>query len=232
MQTAWLDRAVALYRGGEALPYVLGWWEFYGRRFTLDPCALIPRPDTESLVAKVLAYLRANPSSQNVVDVGTGSGCIAVTLAAEAPSCRVLAIDISRPALRIAQANARAYKVADRVHFLEADLLTAVIGGWDAIVANLPYIPSERLPGLEAARSEPRQALDGGVDGLAVLRRLVMALPAALHSGGYAVLEIDEGQGDELARCVTKVIPQADVQVEPDLAGRERFLTVVTQDPG
>jgi release factor glutamine methyltransferase len=225
-QTQWLETALDRYREGEALPYLLGWWEFHGRRFQVDPAVLIPRPETESLVDRVLDYLRLHPDRQAVVDVGTGSGCIAVSLAAEMPRCRVLAIDVSGGALRLARVNARAHRVEDRVRLLQADLLSATHTTWDVIVANLPYIPSRRLPQLRTASREPRLALDGGDDGLGTLRRLVTFLPQALRPGGIAALEIDEGQGTVLARQIKVVLPEAAVSVEPDLGGRERFLVV------
>jgi release factor glutamine methyltransferase len=229
-QTQWLEGALDRYREGEALPYLLGWWEFYGRRFQVDPAVLIPRPETESLVDRVLGYLRLHPDRHAVVDVGTGSGCIAVSLAAEIPRCRVLAIDISGEALRLARGNARAYRVENQVSLLQGDLLAATHDTWDVIVANLPYIPSRRLPQLKTASREPRLALDGGDDGLRTLRRLVTFLPRALRPGGIAALEIDEGQGTVLARQITAALPDAAVSVEPDLGGRERFL-VVSRSP-
>jgi release factor glutamine methyltransferase len=225
-QTQWLKTTLDRYREGEALPYLLGWWEFYGRRFQVDPTVLIPRPETESLVDRVLGYLRRHPERQAVVDIGTGSGCIAVSLAAESPHCRVLAIDISGAALRLARANARSQRVENRVSLLQADLLTAARGTWDVIVANLPYIPSARLGTIQTADREPRLALDGGKDGLTSLRRLATSLPQTLRVGGLAALEIDEGQGAVLAGEIHALLPDASVTVESDLAGRERFLLV------
>lgn len=225
-QVEWLGRATARCAQGEPLAYVLGWWEFYGRRFRVSPDVLIPRPETESLADRALGFLRSHPKALDIVDVGTGSGCLAVTLAAEAPQVHVLAVDISGPALRIARANAQTHRVESRLRWVQADLLTAFRGAWDMVVANLPYIPRRRLGRLEVSRHEPHLALEGGQDGLQLLRRLVAALPDVLRPGGFAALEIDEGQGASLRSLVEAGLPSADVRVEQDLAGRERILTI------
>ncbi|HET7009786.1 MAG TPA: peptide chain release factor N(5)-glutamine methyltransferase [Anaerolineales bacterium] len=215
------DRSLNRYLVGEPLPYILGWWEFYGRRFAVAPSVLIPRPETESLVERVLSFLRENPDRLDVVDVGAGSGCIAVTLAAECPSCRVTAIDISEAALRLAHDNARAHGVEPRICWLQNDLLP-VRTAWDVVVGNLPYVPSRRAQG----GREPKLALDGGDDGLVPLRRLIDQLPQALRPGGFAALEIDEGQGHEVAARAQTLLPEADIEIDQDLAGRERFLLI------
>ena len=225
-QLAWLSRATERCARGEPLAYILGWWEFYGRRFRVSPDVLIPRPETESLVDQAIGFLRAHPQALEVVDVGTGSGCLAVTLAAEAPRVNVLAVDVSAPALRIARANARTHRVERRLRWVQSDLLTAFRGAWDLLVANLPYIPSGRLGRLEVSRHEPRLALEGGQDGMELLRRLVGAIPDLVRPGGFAALEIDEGQGGALRSLVETRIPSAEVTVEQDLAGHERILTI------
>jgi release factor glutamine methyltransferase len=225
-QLAWLSRATERCARGEPLAYILGWWEFYGRRFRVSPDVLIPRPETESLVDRALGFLRAHPQAIDIVDVGTGSGCLAVTLAAEAPRVHVLAVDISAPALRMARANARTHRVESRLRWVQADLMTAFRGAWDLLVANLPYIPRERLGRLEVSRHEPHLALEGGPDGMELLRRLVSAIPDVLRPGGFAALEIDEGQGEALRALVQARLPSSEVAIEPDLAGRERFLTI------
>jgi release factor glutamine methyltransferase len=228
-QIAWLIRATARCAQGEPLAYILGWWEFYGRRFRVSPDVLIPRPETECLVERALGFLRGHPEAIEIVDVGTGSGCLAVTLAAEAPRVHVLAVDISAPALRVARANADTHRVASRLRWVQADLMTAFRGAWDLLVANLPYIPQERLGRLEVSRHEPHLALEGGRDGMELLRRLVGAIPDLLRPGGLAVLEIDEGQGDALRSLVQARLPSSEVAIEQDLAGRERILTIALQ---
>jgi release factor glutamine methyltransferase len=230
-QVAWLDQALARCARGEPLAYVLGWWEFYGRRFHVSPDVLIPRPETELLVQQVLEYLRSNPAASNVVDVGTGSGCIAVTLAAEVPRLRVLAVDISRPALEIGRTNARTHEVAERIRWVQADLLTAFRTECDVVVANLPYIPRPRLAQLEVARHEPLPALDGGEDGLSALRRLVSGLAGVLRPGGFVAMEIDEGQGNVLKSLLASAFPRAEIRIGTDLSGFERFVTLADIGP-
>jgi release factor glutamine methyltransferase len=230
-QAAWLDQALEQCAAGQPLAYVLGWWEFYGRRFRVSPVVLIPRPETESLVDRVLGFLRSHPHVRDVADVGTGSGCVAVTLASEAPDIRVVAVDISRPALEIARANARVHGVDGRIRWVLADLLSSFRAEWDVVVANLPYIPRPRLAHLEVARHEPLVALDGGEDGLQTVRRLADGLAGMLRPGGLAALEIDEGQGEVLRPLLASALGAAEVKIEPDLSGLERFVTVVNVDP-
>jgi release factor glutamine methyltransferase len=216
--------AVDRYCGGEALPYILGWWEFYGRRFALTPEVLIPRPETELLVEiglKRLATMGANPQ---VLDVGTGSGCIAITLALECPHARVFATDLSAPALRLARANAKNYGVADRVQFLQADLLGPFLGKIDLLCANLPYIRSGDLPHLAVGGREPRLALDGGADGMAHLRRLIRSAEERLESQATALLEIGADQGAQLMHWIRRGCAPERVRLHPDLAGLDRLV--------
>lgn len=207
---------------GEPLPYVLGWWEFYGRRFAVGPDVLIPRPETEMLVETALdAIRRRNP--RRLIDVGTGSGCVAITLAAEVEGLNVYASDVSRAALRTARVNARAQAVEERIRFVQADLLAGIRGPWDIICANLPYVPASRL---RSGRHEPDLALDGGAHGTALTRRLVSALAHALAPSGTAILEIDDGQASELEAVAQQSLADARCRVVRDLAGFERFLVI------
>lgn len=211
---------------GEPLPYVLGWWEFYGRRFVVSASVLIPRPETELLVDLALAEIRRRRLPARLVDVGTGSGSVAVSLAAEAPPITVVAADVSRPALEVARANARAHQVGARLQLVQASLLQGMAGGWDLICANLPYVPTERLATLAVARHEPQVALDGGPRGTELTRQLVRSLDDLLAPGGLALLEIDEDQADELIAVAQDSIHDAAVELTFDLAGRPRVLQV------
>ncbi len=219
-----LDRCVQ----GEALPHVLGWWEFYGRRFRLDGSVLIPRPETELMVDEALEYHREASRSLSAVDVGTGSGCVAITLACEIPDLRVCATDVSLDALRVAQKNVRLHGVDRFVRLICADLVSPLLrsGGFDLLCANLPYIPEGELDELPVAQHEPRIALDGGEDGLAVVRRLVDALPSILSPQGRALIEIGAGQAQSVQQYVSHVLPQHRVQVRADYAGRPRLVVV------
>jgi release factor glutamine methyltransferase len=219
-----LDRCVQ----GEALPHVLGWWEFYGRRFRLDGSVLIPRPETELMVDAALEYHRETSHPLTVVDVGTGSGCVAITLACEIQDLRVYATDVSLDALRVARKNVRLHGVDRFVRLICADLASPLVrtGNFDLLCANLPYIPEDELGDLPVAQREPRIALDGGEDGLAVVRRLVDALPSIMSPQGRALFEIGTGQAQSIQQYVSHALPQHRVQIRSDYAGRPRLVIV------
>lgn len=188
----WLERRAA----GEPAHHLTGECGFWGRDFAVSPAVLVPRPETE-LVVQVALELPLSPTAR-VLDIGTGSGCIAVTLAAERPRWRVSAVDRSAAALEVARANAVRHGV--EVAFDEADLTTSVKPPWDLVVANLPYIPTGDLAALpREVAFDPVSALDGGVDGLDLVRRLVSDLPRVLRICGAAVLELGEDQADRVA---------------------------------
>jgi release factor glutamine methyltransferase len=181
---------------GEPMQYVLGETEFYRLPFRVTRDVLIPRPETEHAVEKVLE-LAAKFSNPRIVDVGTGSGAIAVALAHELPEAVVTATDFSAPALNVARANARRNNVAERVRFLEGDLLEPVAGEqFDIVISNPPYVAEGDRESLavEVRDYEPEQALFAGADGLDVFRRLIPQAFYALAPGGYLVLEIGHGQ--------------------------------------
>ncbi len=219
------EQATRQIEVGMPLPYVLGRWEFYGLEFDLTPAVLIPRPETELLVVEAIAFLKkaSNPEQLNVVDVGTGSGCIAVSLAKTLPGLRVTAVDRSRAALEVARRNAVRHHLGDAVSFFEGNLLDAVCGPFDLVAANLPYIPSQKLDGLPVAANEPRLALDGGSNGLDLIAALISDAPRLLHKDGLLLLEIEETQGSALARLSQANLPQARLVIKTDLAGRDRL---------
>ena len=214
---------------GAPLPYLLGHWEFYGLDFMLNPHVLIPRPETEFLVEEALEWIHGHGHSQklNAVDVGAGSACIAVSLAKNAPGLTLIGIDISRPALAVARQNVLRHGVQDQVHLLQGDLLQSY-GGWiDLVCANLPYIPSQTLAGLEVASHEPWLALDGGPDGLRLVERLLAQAAVRMAPGGMLLLEIESGQGESAAELASRLFPQAAIRVLPDLSGKPRLLKIV-----
>jgi release factor glutamine methyltransferase len=224
-----LEISLQRLESGEPLPYLLGHWEFYALDFTVTPAVLIPRPETELLVDTALAWLKTHPGSRRAVDIGTGSGCIAVSLARHAPELTVIAADISWQALRVVRQNALRHQVLDRMRLVQMDLLSALAAQeapLDLLCANLPYIPSPTLVKLPVSRWEPRTALDGGEDGLDFVRRLLEQAPARLKPGGLALLEIEAGQGAPAAALARGAFPQARIQVLPDLAGLPRLLTI------
>jgi release factor glutamine methyltransferase len=187
-------------RRGEPIQYITGETEFYGLPFRVNRNVLIPRPETEHLVEKVLA-LAADFKKPRIVDVGTGSGAIAVALAHKLPGSRISAIDISAPALAIARGNAERNGVADRIRFLRGNLLEPVAGEqFEIVVSNPPYVAESDRASLavEVRDYEPELALYAG-DGLGFFRRLIPDARAALVSGGFLALEIGYGQDSAVA---------------------------------
>ena len=232
---------------GEPVAYIRGLKEFHGLAFVVDPRGLIPRPETELLVdlavAEIADRLGRAPRPPGtpplaVADVGTGSGAVAVAIAIALRRRRMLdeveivASDVSEGAVELARENAVAHAVGDRVAVSEVDLLPPagrVVGllvvpaRFDVVCANLPYIPTAVVPTLPVAASfEPREALDGGPDGLDVVRRLLDILPERVARGGAALLEIGADQGRALHAEAAARLPGWDVRIEPDLAGRPR----------
>lgn len=214
----------------EPLAYILGDREFYGLQFRVSPDALIPRPETELLVAETVRLWSGRYARRQIriADVGTGSGAVAVSLAVHLPGVRVYATDISSDALAVAQENARRHEVDDRIEFLPGDLLAPLSGRVDVVVANLPYIPSERLATLapEISRHEPKEALDGGPDGLSLIRRLLAQAPESLQRGGDVLLEMDPEQMNAASAAARSSLPSAQLRRLKDLTGRERVLGI------
>jgi release factor glutamine methyltransferase len=219
--------AVARRAQYEPLAYILGHQEFYGLDFLVDCRVLIPRHETETLVQ--IALERAKHKSPSVVvDIGTGSGALALTLAHYLPHARVIATDISRDALDVARSNARRLNLEARVEFVESDLLERVNESFDLLVANLPYIPRARFDQLprEVRAFEPRGALDGGTDGLDVFRRLLAQLPPHAARGAIALLEISEEQGEAAIEGVRRVLPRTRATLHQDLEELDRVVEI------
>lgn len=218
--------AIGRIRDGVALPYVLGWWEFFGRRFQVNPAVLIPRPETELLVERALMLLRQTEGIRRVLDLGTGSGCIAVTLALEAPQVQVVASDVAMSALRQARANARIYGVDQQVNFVQADLLAGFARSFNLICANLPYVPQDTLPALDVARKEPGLALDGGWEGMELINQTLEQLPGVLEAGGAALFEIDSSHGQQIVDSIINTLGEVETKIIRDLAGRDRLAMI------
>lgn len=210
------------------LAYLLGYSEFYGLRLRVTQSTLVPRQETELLVDLALERVAASAGRPvEVADVGTGSGAIAVAVAAHAPSARVHAIDVDPGALAVAAENVRVHGLTGRVTLGVGDLLDILPGPVDLIVSNPPYIPNAAMDGLapEVLR-EPRIALDGGPDGLAVTRRLLARAPAYLRPFGRVVVEISPEQAQRAAALARRAFPDARVRVVPDLMGHDRAVCV------
>lgn len=206
---------------GEPTSYLTGTREFYARTFSVDARVLVPRPETELLVEAALAAL---PDAGTVLDLCTGSGCIAIAVALERPTARVLASDVSSGALAVARDNAA--RLGARVEWMEGDLFAPLDGGlrFDVIVSNPPYVPRAEIPGLSReVRREPALALDGGEDGLALVRRLVPGAAPLLRPGGTLLVEIHESHGEVVPRLCREA-GFVEAQLHRDLAGLPRFV--------
>jgi release factor glutamine methyltransferase len=247
-QLSELEAGARRLEAGEPLPYLLGHWEFFGLDFIVTPAVLIPRPETELMVEQALSWLHTRfgtggASACRAVDVGCGSGCVAIALAANTPGLQVTAVDLSTQALEVARHNVERHGLAGQVTLAQADLLPQQPPIFDLICANLPYIPTGKLDDLPVARWEPRSALDGGPDGLVLIRRLLQQVVSRLaeHSpeavfgagGGLLLLEIESSQGAAAGLLARQAFSlwkaqggEVRVDVLTDLAGMDRLVRV------
>lgn len=214
----------------EPLAYIVGHREFYGLEFMITPAVLVPRPETEHVVEKVLTLARARSEDEGVriADVGTGSGAIAVAVVVHLPRAQAWALDSSGEALDVARVNAERHGVADRVHCIQSDLLAALPQPVDIVAANLPYISDAEWDGLapEIRLYEPEMALRGGADGLEVVRALIRQAPGHLLPGGALVLEIGAEQGQAVQEFAQRILPGATTRLVQDYAGLDRVVVV------
>jgi len=208
--------------------YLIGETEFYGLPFSVDARVLVPRPETEHLVEAALGRLKDAAHEPLVYDVGTGSGCVAIAIAHEAPRCRVVASDASAAALEVARTNAARNGVAERITFVEGELFAPyeATGKADVIASNPPYVARtewDELPD-EVRLHEPRQALDGGPDGLDVIRRLVADAPARLTTGGRLMIEVGHAQAGAVRELMAQTGALNEIETGRDYAGIERVV--------
>ena len=214
----------------EPLPYLLGSREFFGMSFHVRPGVFIPRPETEHLVERAVSMVESRfPNGGAVIaDVGTGSGAVTVSLAAHLPSARLYGTDVSETALEVAKDNARRHGVSGRTRFLYGDLLAPLPETVDLVVANLPYIKSAVIPTLEpeVSQFEPREALDGGADGLELVRRLLHQCVDRLQPQGAVILELDPEQMDAATEAARAVYVGSTMTRTKDLAGHDRVLII------
>jgi len=212
---------------GEPVAYLRGFKEFYGLRFTVDPRVLIPRPETETLVDAAREVIAGR--ALNLADVGTGSGAVAIAIAAHELGVHVIATDISLDALAVARENTLRNGVADRIELREGDLLAPLGEPMDVVVANLPYLRDAELEHLVGARTslafEPRVAVTAGKDGLELIWRAAMDLPRVLAPYGTALFEIDPHQADQVSHLLQYAVGGA-TRVISDLAGDQRVVAV------
>ena len=215
----------------EPLAYIMGHKEFYGVDLLVRPGVLIPRPETEGLVEQTLfaSMMRMEEGSFVIAEPGTGCGAIAVSLAIHLPAAHIVAMDLYETPLRVAEVNVQRHNVADRVTLLQGDLLEPFPEQVDLVVANLPYIRSESIDTLQPEiQWEPREALDGGADGLELIRRLLQQAQTKLKPGGAILLEVDPQQVGPIEAEAATLFPSASCTVEKDLAGLDRVLTIDT----
>ena len=190
-QARMLSEMIEKRKTGDPIPYILGYKEFFGRKFFVSKNVLIPRPETEDLVEEVLTFTKGKNLS--VIDVGTGSGCIAITLKLEQPELKIFASDIDLQALAVARKNAIFYSLDNKISFLESNLLRKLDSEIDIIVANLPYIPTKnwiKLPN-EIKNFEPRLALDSGSSKESLYQKLFVQAKSKLKKGGIILYEVD-----------------------------------------
>ncbi|MBN2502784.1 MAG: peptide chain release factor N(5)-glutamine methyltransferase [Anaerolineales bacterium] len=223
-----LETALVQLEAGQPLPYVLGEWEFYGLKFMVTPDVLIPRPETELLVETAIAWLEAHPAQRRMGEVGTGSGCITISLAVNVPDLVAIASDVSIPACFVARTNVLRHIPCSQVAVVQDNLLAVNRGPFDLLCANLPYIPTGTLESLAVFGREPTLALDGGADGLDLIRQLLDLCPHLLAPGGMALFEIGAEQGKAAQQIARQAFPAAQVNVKSDLAGHARLLIIET----
>ena len=233
-QQSALDELLERRYTREPLAYILGQREFYGINVVLTPAVLIPRPESEGLVehALFMAMMGMESTDLTVADVGTGSGAIAINLAIHLPMGRIFAVDVTDEVLDVAAYNIRAHGVGDRVTLAIGDLLDAVPEPVDLVVANLPYIPTDRIPTLQPeVQKEPVRALDGGADGLDLIRRMLVQAEDKLKNHGIMLLEMDPEQIPIVAELALQHFPNGSTDIEKDMAGMDRILVIHRQKP-
>lgn len=213
---------------GEPLAYITGIQSFFGLEFIVSPHVLIPRPETELLVEQAIQAAGLFQHRLMIADVGTGSGCISITLAKSLSSARIIATDVSSYALQVAQKNIRRHQVENTIHLVQANLLNSIQEKFHIILANLPYIPKKKLSELAVLNYEPRLALDGGKDGLVLIKQLIQNIHRKLHAQGVIILEIEHTQVSGIIEVCKQFLPSASCTIINDLAGFPRTAVIKT----
>jgi release factor glutamine methyltransferase len=220
-----LKQALKRRLDGEPTAYITGHREFYGLDFIVDRRVLIPRPETELLVEQSIARAKKHKILK-IADIGTGSGAIAVSLAVNLPGVTIYALDISAEALEVAAINCKNYKVADKVILIQGDMLEALPEPVDLIIANLPYVKTSDLKAQKALAYEPMLALNGGENGMDIIRIFCSHVGEKLNIKGCVLMEIGQGQAKSVAALLKKAFPEAYVEIFRDLAGIERMMSL------
>lgn len=217
----------------EPLAYILEEREFFNKGITVNPSVLIPRPETETLVEQALLWLSTQPKLGKrfkVTDVGTGSGCIALSLSNQNIPIQLIATDISLPAIKVARTNFQKYNVSHSIQLIQSDLLSPFSFPIDLILGNLPYLPDDSILTLEPEirDHEPLIALKGGVKGTELNLKLLTQAQTLLNSPGAVILEIDPEQGETMAHTAQMLFPNGRISITKDLAGLDRVITIET----
>jgi len=210
---------------GVPLAYILGEIEFFGRTFIIDENVLIPRPETELLVEAAKEWILNKKDSKKIIDVGCGSGIIIISLLRDFPSLKGVAVDISRGALTITNRNKMKHKI-DNLDLIQSDTLSGIYSKFDIILANLPYIPESSLEKLAVSKYEPKLALNGGEDGLQIIKRLIDHIPTHLNTPGLVLLEIQNDQSVPVVNYFTKILPDGIITTIQDFSGLDRVIKV------
>jgi release factor glutamine methyltransferase len=210
--------------------HLIGKREFWGMEFRVTADTLDPRPDSETVIEAVLERCRDREKSYKILDLGSGTGCLSLALLKELPRATAIGVDISDGALAVAKENALLLGFQGRSQYLVSRWCEKVVGAYDIVVANPPYIPTKSIDALapEVAQYEPKVALDGGTDGLQCYREMVPALPKVLNDSGFAVLEMGAGQHDDLARIAGDNALRVDASVR-DLSGTVRCMVLTRE---
>ena len=217
-----IERMVA----GYPLPYIIQNKEFFGLDFFVTPDVLIPRPETELLVEHALAWCQTVDHEIKAVDIGTGSGCIAISLAKNLSHLQMIGVDISAKALRVAYRNAQHQDVMDSVGFVQMNLVDGLCGKFDLACANLPYIPTQTLHQYEVSKYEPVLALDGGKSGIRLINKLLESLGRVINRRGLILLEIQSDQSEPVTALASELFPNSQIETIRDLADLPRLIKI------
>jgi len=221
-----LQNQINKARQGEPIPYIIGHWEFYALDFLITPDVLIPRPETEMMVDMALGWIKKQEGSKRVLDMGTGSGCVAVSVALNSLNVSVVGVDSSKNALELAQKNAEKFHVETRIQFLQSDLFSNVDERFDLICANLPYIPTCELSSLPVSKFEPNIALDGGEEGLAVISAFLKDAGSFVTLPGLILCEYGIGQEEKVKKMAKIHFPNSIWETHKDLQDIPRLLSI------
>jgi release factor glutamine methyltransferase len=220
-----LSQKLDLLKDGFPLPYLLEEKEFFGLMFQVNPNVLIPRPETETMVELAIDWLYNNQPIKRVIDVGTGSGAIIISILNQFPEMNGIGVDISRKAIEMAKIN-KIKLGMDNLEFVQMDCLSGFSEKFDLVCANLPYIPDGELETLKVSKYEPRIALSGGVDGLAIINGLIEQLRYRINSPGLVLLEIQNDQASKVVKIVNQVLPTSKISVIKDYSNNDRVIRI------